>query len=64
MSQILTEQQEQERGIEIARVLELKFAKDSNGKRWKPDRYYTTHGNKTALGLFRTLEHIITKGNL
>lgn len=62
MSQVLTEEQETERGAELVRVLQLKPAKDSNGKRWKPDRYETTHGNKTALGLFRTLEHIITKG--
>lgn len=62
MSQEITEEQETERGLEIVRVLQLKPAKDSKGKRWKPDRYETTHGNKTALGLFRTLEYIITKG--
>jgi hypothetical protein len=62
MNETLTEEQETERGLEIVRVLQLKPAKDSNRKRWNPDRYETTHGNKTALGIFRTLEHLITKG--
>ena len=55
-----TEEEEIKRGVEIARVLKLKVAKDSNGKRYKPDRYDTTHGTKTALGLFRTLEGLVT----
>ena len=66
MSHELTEEQETERGLEIVRVLGLKPAKyydgTRRGKRYNPDRYETTHGNKTALGLFRTLEYIITKG--
>lgn len=59
MNQLITEEEETNRGLEIARVLCLKIARDSNGKRFKPDRYNTTHGTKTALGLFRTLEHLV-----
>lgn len=55
----LTEAEQTARGQEIARVLQLKHARDQNGKRYKPERYNTTHGTKTALGLFRTLEHLL-----
>lgn len=47
---------ETEAGTEIARILKLKPTKNDQGKRYTPERYATTHGTKTALGLFRTLE--------
>ena len=56
---MITEDQEREVGEVIAQALYLK--KD----RIYPDRYKTDWGTKTALGLFRTLRHIIeaeTKG--
>ena len=56
---LLTEAEQNARGQEIARVLQLKPARDDHGKRFKPERYNTTHGTKTALGLFRTLEHLL-----
>ena len=59
--QNISEEEETRRGIEIARVLMLKIAKNDKGKRYAPDRYNTTHGTKTALGLFRTLEYLIGK---
>jgi hypothetical protein len=52
----LTEQQETEIGQELVRVLQLKPLKQF-GKEFP--RYETTHGNKTALGLYRTIEGII-----
>ena len=55
------ENEQAARGREIARVLQLKPARDDNRKRYNPERYETTHGTKTALGLFRTLEHFIQK---
>lgn len=62
----ITEEQEIERGIEIARVLQLKPAKyydgSSRGKAYNPPRYETTHGTKTALGLFRTMQCLIERG--
>ena len=61
----LTESEETARGQEIARILQLKPARHYNGtsrgKRYSPERYATTHGTKTALGLFRTLQYEITK---
>ena len=52
-----TEEHEYKSGAEIALLLQLKPARDERtGKRYIPDRYETTHGTKTALGLFRTLE--------
>lgn len=59
--QELTEEQETERGVELVRILQLKPAKDQNGKRLKPERYNTTHGTKTALGLFRTIQYQVEK---
>lgn len=63
MKQELTEEEEIKRGEEIARVLHLKQALyydgTSRGKRWNPARYYTTHGTKTALGLFRTVQCLV-----
>jgi hypothetical protein len=55
----MPEDEERKRGEEIARVLSLKPARDDNGKRYSPPRYNTAHGTKTALGLFRTLAHLI-----
>jgi len=55
----IPEDEQAARGREIARVLQLKPARDGNRKRYTPERYETTHGTKTALGLFRTLEHLI-----
>ena len=54
----LTEAEQTARGQEIARVLQLKPARD-NGRRYKPERFNTTHGTKTALGLYRTLERLL-----
>jgi hypothetical protein len=42
------------KGKQIAEILQLKPIKGYN-----PPRYNTTHGTKTALGLYRTLKHII-----
>jgi hypothetical protein len=43
------------KGEEIARLLQLKPAKGENRRRFSPERYETSHGTKTALGLYRTL---------
>ncbi len=53
--------EEQKRGESIVALLRLKQARDSNGKRFKPARYETTGGTKTALGLFRTLAPFFTQ---
>ena len=50
----ITEEEEIRRGEEIARILGLK--RNSAG------RFDTTHGDKTALGLFRTLEWFVIDG--
>jgi hypothetical protein len=55
-----SEEHEIKSGAEIARILQLKPARDDQHKRYKPERYETTHGTKTALGLFRTLEQFYT----
>lgn len=57
----LSEEEETKRGLEIVRVFNLKIAKDDNGKRYNPDRFYSTHGNKTALGVFRTMKGLLSK---
>ncbi len=54
--QTLTEQQEAERGALLAHVLKLR--KDSEHK----DRWQTTWGTKTDLGLFRTVKRIVEEG--
>lgn len=51
----LTESQEQERGELLAEVLQLK-------KNRLTGRYDTTWGDKTALGLFRTVQRIVEDG--
>jgi len=53
----ISEAEEAKRGEEIARRLSLKPLKEFN-----PVRYETTGGNKTALGLFRTMQSIIING--
>lgn len=53
---IITEDEEKRRGEILIQVLHLK--KDRNA----PGRYLTTWGNKTPLGLFRTIERIIEDG--
>lgn len=57
----MTEEEETKRGVEIARILQLKPTKDDKGKRYSPERYNTTHGTKTALGLFRTLAYQVNQ---
>lgn len=52
----LTEEQQKERGQLIADVLKLR--KDPEHK----DRYQTTWGTKTALGIFLVVERIIQEG--
>lgn len=47
-----TEEDETEKGRYIALLLSLKMQRHS-------DRYDTAYGNKTALGLYRTLQNII-----
>jgi hypothetical protein len=51
--------EEIKKGEEIVRLLQLKLVRDENNKRFNPERYNTTHGTKTALGLYRTLESMI-----
>ena len=55
----ITEEEEFLRGCEIARVLKLKYVKDSNGKHYDPKRFDTTHGTKTILGLYRTVRQLV-----
>ena len=55
----LTTEQKTELGENLAKVLRLKIARDDKGKRYKPERYATTWGNKTALGLFETVARIM-----
>lgn len=47
------EAEERSRGAIIAKVLQLKRSREY------PDRYETTQGTKTDLGLFRTVQAII-----
>lgn len=58
-STALTEAEETARGVELVRVLELSEARDYDRKRYSPPRYATTHGTKTALGIFRTVAAIV-----
>lgn len=58
----ITEEQHQQIGEEIARVLHLKQARDDMGRRYKPARYETTHGSKTAIGLSRTMASLFEQG--
>ena len=46
-------------GETLARVLMLKEDKAYN---YNPKRYKTTIGNKTALGLYRTVKRILENG--
>lgn len=49
----MNEEQEREAGAELARVLKLR--RDTDHK----DRWQTTHGTKTDLGLWRTIAGIV-----
>ncbi len=51
----LSETEETKRGALIAEILKLKASKE-NG------RFFTTWGDKTALGLFRTIQGIVEGG--
>lgn len=55
----LTAEQRTERGENLAKVLRLKIARDDKGNRYKPERYATTWGTKTALGLFDSVACIM-----
>lgn len=55
----LTEEQEIARGRMLAELLRLKPIK---GEGWSVDRYDTTWGTKTALGLFRTVAAVVNEG--
>ena len=48
----LTTEQKTVRGQRIAQFLNLKPARDGDGKRYKPERYHTKWHTPTALGLF------------
>jgi hypothetical protein len=50
----ITYAEEIRKGEEIAKILQLKPAKEG-GKAFSPARWQTEHGTKTALGLYRTL---------
>lgn len=58
------EQEMIRKGGEIARILQLKIARNEFGKRYVPERYDTKHGTKTALGVYRTLEPFFRGINL
>ena len=45
-------------GEAIAQLLQLREARDENGKRYTPKRYATTWGSKTAVGIYNTVETI------
>jgi hypothetical protein len=45
-------------GQKIVTLLNLRIAKDDNGKRYTPDRYHTDWGTKTARGLARSVASI------
>lgn len=51
----ITEAEELERGNLLAVVLRMRKSKDTG-------RYQTDWGDKTALGLFRTVQRIIEEG--
>lgn len=56
----LTEAQETERGEALVRVMRLKECRDDDGKKYSPPRYELAGwGNKTALGVFRTVKDIM-----
>lgn len=55
----LTTEEKTKRGENIAKVLRLRIARDDNGRRYKPERYQTTWLNKTALGLFESIERLM-----
>ena len=63
MKEEITEDEEFLRGCEIARVLQLKYAKycdgSKRGKKYDPVRFDTTHGTKTILGLYRTVKQLV-----
>jgi len=48
---------EHAKGEGIVILLGLKECRDSNKKRFDPPRYQTSHGQKTAIGLYRTLKN-------
>lgn len=52
----LTTQEKEKRGQLIAEIFGLKKDKDF------PGRYFSTWGNKTALGIYETTLRIIEKG--
>jgi hypothetical protein len=52
----LTEEQEAQRGALLAEVLKLRRDREH------PDRWQTTWGTKTDLGLFRIVERILIDG--
>lgn len=54
----ISEQEETRRGEILVRVLKLKESKRKRGM--IPPRYDTTYGTKTALGLFRVVQGIVT----
>lgn len=55
----LSTEQKTERGENLAEMLRLKIARDDKGNRYKPERYATTWGTKTALGLFNSVARIM-----
>lgn len=56
MNADITVEEETKRGERIAEVLKLRF---DLGEDYKPARYKTTVGNKTALGIYRLTQRIM-----
>lgn len=46
-------------GMQLVELLNLKQARDNDGRRFTPPRYNTTYGTKTAIGLYLTIQRII-----
>jgi hypothetical protein len=54
----MTEENERRTGVRLAEVLGLKPVK---AKGWTCERYETTYGTKTALGLYRTIAAVMNE---
>lgn len=52
----ITEEEEMRRGSMIAEVCQLKASRDY------PDRFFTTWGTKSPIGLFRSIQRIVEDG--